>query len=126
MIALILLSSLILVALDVVFLTLTASIYAKQILEVQGTTLNINYIYAAVTYLVIIFALNYFILQRDASILEAGILGLSIYAIFELTNAALFTKWKLSTIILDTIWGGVLFASVTAIITAIKPYLSIK
>ena len=46
-------------------------------------------------------------------------LHLCIYAVYELTNYTLLEKWTLKTVIIDTLWGGVLFALTTFIITMI-------
>ena len=119
-----LISAVLLIGLDFIFLTSTASIYAEQIRAVQNMPLTINYGYAIATYLIIIFALNHFILEKDASILEASLFGFSIYAVFELTNASLFSNWKIGTVILDTLWGGVLFGIVTGIIKLLKQYIN--
>ena len=40
---------------------------------------------------------------------DAAILGWVIYMVFESTNYAIFKKWKMETILLDGIWGGILF-----------------
>ena len=39
-----------------------------------------------------------------------------IYAVFELTNLALFKNWFMLSVIIDTLWGGILFALTTAIV----------
>lgn len=111
----VLLSGLLLLALDISYLTVTKSFYSKQLTVVQKSPVNFRYSSAILTYIVIIFAINYFIIANDASIYDAFLLGFSIYAIFELTNYTLFTKWRINTVIIDTLWGGILFATVTAL-----------
>jgi uncharacterized membrane protein len=59
--------------------------------------------------------LNYFILHAHNKVMDAFILGLVIYGVFENTNLALFKKWP-TMVILDTLWGGILFASTTYIL----------
>jgi uncharacterized membrane protein len=49
-------------------------------------------------------------------VLDAFLLGLVIYGTFDFTNMALFKKWSLTTSIIDTLWGGTLFALSTYII----------
>ena len=34
-----------------------------------------------------------------------------IYGVYELTTMGLLKEWKWLTVIIDTIWGGILFAS---------------
>ena len=41
--------------------------------------------------------------------------GPLIYGVFETTNAAIFKDWDLKSIIIDTTWGGILYALTTFI-----------
>ena len=41
------------------------------------------------------------------------ILGAVIYGVYEGTSYALLKNWKISTVIVDTLWGGVLFGLTT-------------
>ena len=52
--------------------------------------------------------------------MDAFILGVVIYGVYETTNYALFDKWSLKAVILDTIWGGSLFALTTMILQRIR------
>jgi uncharacterized membrane protein len=111
----VIISGIILLALDLTYISLASSFFAKQITLVQTLPVKINYIAAIISYIVIIFAINYFILNNDASVLDAFLLGFSIYAIYELTNYSLLRNWQFKTVVVDTLWGGILFATVTAI-----------
>ena len=75
--------------------------------------MRVNLGAAVATYIFLIFGLNYFILQKNASVTDAFFLGLVIYAVFELTNMALFSKWSLMPVLIDSTWGGILFALTT-------------
>ena len=57
--------------------------------------------------------LNYFILEPKKSVYEAMILGLVIYGVYETTNYAILKNWKLTTVILDGLWGSILFGLTT-------------
>ena len=46
----------------------------------------------------------------------ACLLGLFVYGFYELTNLAIFNKWTYKSVIIDTLWGGILF-TLTAFIT---------
>jgi uncharacterized membrane protein len=115
-----LLSAIVFVVLDGLYLNLIKSYFNNQIKLVQGSNIQINYIYAALTYVFLIFGLNYFIIQRRKSIQEAALLGLIIYAVYELTNASLFSKWSFITVLIDTTWGAILFALTTAIVYKLR------
>jgi uncharacterized membrane protein len=110
------LSGLVFLTIDFMYLSLIKTHFAKQIKIIQGSQMEINYIGAIICYIFLIFGLNYFIINRGASVLDAFLLGLVIYATFDFTNMALFKKWSLITSIIDTLWGGILFASSTYII----------
>ena len=59
-----LLTAIILVILDGVYLNLIQKYFNKQIKSIQGTDIKINYTSAAITYIFLIFGLNYFIIQK--------------------------------------------------------------
>ena len=60
-----------------------------------------------------IFGLNYFIIRKNESITDAFVLGILVYGVFETTNGAIFKTWNVKTSLIDTLWGGFLFATVT-------------
>lgn len=64
---------------------------------------------AIACYIFLLFGLYYFILENHRSPLEAMLLGLVIYGVYETTTYALLKNWKLQTVIIDTLWGGTLF-----------------
>lgn len=106
-------SALLVVLIDSVYLNTTSAYFSKQIESVQKSPLKLNITATVLCYIFIIFALNYFIIRKRASVSDAFFLGFTTYGIFELTNMALFDKWKWTTVLLDTTWGGILFALVT-------------
>lgn len=106
-------SSLILLSLDAVFLYASSSIFKAQVLAVQRTPLQINLVGAIGCYILMIFGLNYFILQERRSPFDAFLLGLVIYGVYETTSLAVLREWRLTTVLIDTLWGGVLFGATT-------------
>ena len=111
-----LLSAIILVILDSIYLHLIKGYFQKQIKSVQGEPIQIDMTAALLCYVFIIFGLNYFIIQPHKNVQDAILLGLVIYAIYELTTKALFKNWSYLTVILDTLWGGILFGLTTGIV----------
>jgi uncharacterized membrane protein len=113
-------SILILPLVDYGYLSLISSHFKQQILDVQKSEMTFRLAPAVICYIALIFALNYFILYtnntRNQKIFNAFLLGLCIYAVYEMTNYTLLEKWSLKTVIIDTLWGGILFALVTFII----------
>lgn len=110
---LVLISSLLVVLIDSVYLNMVKGFFGKQIRDVQKSPMKLDMTSTILAYVFIIFGLNYFIIRKRASITDAFLLGVVIYGIYEFTNMALFKEWRWSTALLDTIWGGILFASVT-------------
>jgi len=71
---------------------------------------------AFLCYIFLVIGLNYFILEKKKSIWDAFLLGLVIYGVYETTNYAIFDKWQTMMVVIDTLWGGILFALTTGII----------
>ena len=115
-----LLSAIIFVTLDYFYLGLIKGYFERQVQAVQGSPLKINFLGAIICYIFLIFGLNYFIIKPKRSVQDAFIFGLVIYAVFETTNLALFTKWSWITVIVDSLWGGTLFALTTFIINQFR------
>jgi uncharacterized membrane protein len=115
-----LISAIVFVLLDYLYLGFMKSYFEKQVQLVQGSPLKINLLGAIICYIFLITGLNYFIIKPNRSIKDAFLFGLVIYAVYETTNLALFTKWSWLTVIMDSLWGGVLFALTTLIVTKIK------
>lgn len=113
-------SIIILPVIDFIYLTLTSSYFKKQIFEVQQSEMKIRIIPALLCYIALIGSLNYFVLNKNnslnKSILDAFILGICIYAVYETTSYALIDKWSVKTVIIDTLWGGILFALTTFLV----------
>lgn len=106
----ILLSSLILLGLDSIFIYFMSKTFKSQVADVQGAPLSVNLGGAVLCYAFLVFALYYFILRTRRPVLDAFLLGLAIYGVYETTTLALLKKWRWSTVLVDTVWGGVLFA----------------
>ena len=106
-------SSIILVLVDYIYLSIIKDFFGKQIIKVQGSPMKVNLIGVILCYLILVLGINYFIIYQNKSILDAFLLGLLIYGVYETTNYALFSKWSFTTVIIDTLWGGILFALTT-------------
>jgi uncharacterized membrane protein len=111
-----LLTAIIFVILDGTYLNLIKGYFNKQIKSIQGSDIQINIIATGLTYVVLIYGLNYFIIRKHKSVQEAALLGFFTYAVYELTNLSLFKNWSIFTVIIDTTWGTVLFGLTTAIV----------
>jgi uncharacterized membrane protein len=118
-----LISAVIFVVLDSFYLNLMKGYFEQQVKSVQGSPLKMNFLGAIVCYIFLIFGLNYFIIKPKRSIQDAFLFGLVIYAVFETTNLTLFSNWSWLTVLLDSLWGGILFALTTYITQIIRKYI---
>jgi uncharacterized membrane protein len=89
--------------------------YNNLLRLIQGSDLKIKIIPALLVYVFLLGGLYYFILVPKRPIMDAFILGLVIYAVFDLTNLAILDKWSYQIVIMDSLWGASLFAMTTFI-----------
>ena len=115
-----LVSAIVLVTFDYFYLKLIKNYFTNQITTIQGSPLKMNYLASILCYIFLITGINYFIIKPKRSIQDAFLFGLIIYGVYETTNMALFTKWSWITVIIDTLWGGVLFGLTTFIVSLIN------
>ena len=116
----ILISCILFICIDGIYLSLVRNYFDKQIMQIQGSRIQLNYTATLITYFFLIFGLNYFIINKNESILNAFLFGIVIYSVYEFTNLSIFKNWKWFTALLDTTWGGILFALTTFLIYKIK------
>lgn len=115
-----LISAILFIFIDSVYLQLIRSYFEKQIHDVQGSAVKVNFLGVALCYIFLIIGINYFIIKPRKSVTDAFLLGIVIYGVYETTNYALFKKWSLLTVFMDTLWGGVLFALTTYIVNMLR------
>lgn len=102
---------------DMVWLKLVAGPkYVKSIREIQGEEMKGNMYMGLIVYLVMT-VLLLLCLNKQFSTKELFLVGFCSYAIYDFTNAAIFTKWDKLFGLFDSIWGGLLFAVVGMITT---------
>ena len=110
---LMLISAILFIAIDTIYLNLMKNYFSKQIQSIQGSPIKMRVLGAAICYIFLIIGLNYFIIKPNRSVSDAFLLGIVIYGVYETTNYALLSKWSILTVIIDTLWGGILFAITT-------------
>jgi uncharacterized membrane protein len=109
----VIISGIILIALDAAFISLNYKAYTDQIVNIQRVVMSVKPEGAILAYCFLIGGLYYFILRRHRPVEEAFIFGMVIYGLYDFTNYALLKKWSLPLAIMDTIWGGVLMSLTT-------------
>ena len=108
--------AIIMLTLDSIYLYSFRNLFMKQIQDVQGSPLTLNLVGAIPCYMILISGLYYFIIKSNRSVFDAFLLGLFVYGVYECTNLSIIKKWKLQTLVIDTLWGGILFATTTYVI----------
>jgi uncharacterized membrane protein len=120
---LMLISAIVFITTDFVYLSLIRGYFENQIKKVQGSAVKFNLLGATLCYMFLIFGINYFIIKPRKSVSDAFLLGLVIYGVYETTNYALLSNWSILTVIMDTLWGGILFALTTFIVNKLRVFI---
>ena len=101
--------SVIFLVLDGLFLYSSSSFFSKQVVQVQHFAMRPKILGIVLCYIFLLFGLHYFIIKPHKTPIEAFLYGIVIYGVYETTNYSLLKKWNLSTVAVDTLWGGILF-----------------
>lgn len=115
-----LISAVILLLLDAMYLFFIRHYFNDQIQRVQGSDIKLNYYGMVMCYLTLILGFNYFIIRDMKSSLDAFLLGILIYGVYETTNLSILQNWSMKTVVIDTLWGGIVLSSTTAIVYALQ------
>ena len=117
---LMLVSAIIFITTDFVYLNVIKDYFLNQIKLVQGSEPKVNFLGVALCYIFLIAGINYFIIKPRKSVNDAFLLGIVIYGVYETTNYALLKNWSILTVIIDTLWGGLLFAFTTYVVNMLR------
>jgi len=108
-----LISAVLFVMLDSAFLWTRRRVITKQVEDVQGEPMNPYTGAALASYALVFLGLNYFILYPRRPIIDAFLLGFLVNGTLELNNFSIFKKWSFDMVVIDTLWGGTLWALTT-------------
>ena len=95
--------------LDLIFFWVNQTFLSKTLVSVQGFKPNVRYVSAFFCYVALTFLMYYFIILPKRSLTDAFLLGIGVYTVYETTNYALFKNWPLKMVVMDILWGGILF-----------------
>ena len=112
--------SITMLALDAIYISTIYSGFNKMVQNIQGSALSLAPIGAVACYIALIFGIYYFIIKDKRSPLDAGLLGLVIYVVYESTSYATLKNWDAKIAILDSVWGFALFYLTTVIVYWMK------
>jgi uncharacterized membrane protein len=119
-------SGMTMLALDGVYLTSMGKTYGNLVKSIQKSPIKmrpLTLLSAGLCYIFLVGGLNYFILREKRPILDAFLLGVMVYGVFETTSYVMFDNWTIPIILMDTLWGGILFASTTYLSRNIVTFL---
>jgi uncharacterized membrane protein len=104
-----LVTAIIMLAVDLGWLTYRMDYHNNLIKNIQGTLPVIRPVPAALIYILIPIAVMVFAVIPSTTITEAilkgAFLGLSMYGVYDLTNYAMFTKYTFDMTVTDMAWG---------------------
>ena len=109
----ILISAVAMLVIDSFYLTNLSQYFNQVFSKVQGSDLKLDIYGAILCYIILVFGLNYFIINEKKNLFDAFLLGFVIYGVYEATNYATLKNWPLSMVLIDSLWGGLLFALTT-------------
>jgi uncharacterized membrane protein len=89
---------------DLIWLATGGLYFRNMVSLIQAHPVVIKYAPLVIIY----FALAY-ILSTATDIKTAGMLGIAVYAVYDMTNYALFKQYDVGIAVADIVWGGVLF-----------------
>ena len=114
---------------DIPYLYLNADFFKKKTLQISGKGYPENRLYSALlVYIAIGLGIIVFVLPNietkktdierlRSSLVYGGLFGIVSYSIFDFTNHFMFEKWDIFVSLMDAIWGGILCAMVSFIIS---------
>ena len=111
-----LISAIVFITIDTFYLNSMKGYFDEQIKQIQGSGIQMNLYAAILCYISLVFGLYYFIIKDNKSLYQAFLLGLVIYSVYEFTTWSLLKNWKMQTVIIDSLWGAILFTLTTAIV----------
>jgi uncharacterized membrane protein len=105
---------------DGIWLRLQRQMYRETIRKTQKKELSMRFSGAALSYVCIIFLIVFLSETIETSsiwqsALYGFLLGLATYGVFNGTNVAIFKDYSTKTAVVDSMWGGTLFALTFAI-----------
>jgi uncharacterized membrane protein len=123
---------LVIILLDIAWISLNFSTYSNSILKIQKASLKLRYEHAIIAYLIILFSIIYIAIPFTSqniknssdntiynklvqSFMYGGSVGFSIFGIYNFTSLAIYKDLDVSIAITDTIWGTTLYTITTLI-----------
>ena len=107
--------SIIYLILDVLWIYIMTPLhFGKTFQMIQKTPIKFNLIYAVLAYITLLCAIRFICIPLRSTYktnkwFAFTLVGFIIYAVYDLTNAAVFTNYSYPTVIIDVLWGTFIF-----------------
>lgn len=121
----------VMLALDIVWIyTVAHPAYAATVGHLLRSQITNNIVMVAVAlsvYILMVSGLIVFVLPKVhglsliPTIFYSGFFGLIVYGVFAMTNYAILEPWTIQLMLLDTLWGFVLYSLTTLIVKYFFP-----
>lgn len=106
-----------LIILDGLWISINSKMYSDMYSKVQNSPMEINKLGAIISYMFIFISLFVIILPRlkkanrtiTDCLIQSGLVGLTIYGIYNFTNLATLKNYSFKVAVIDTLWGGLLY-----------------
>lgn len=112
-----LLTLVVFLGIDFVWLGLIARRFYDQQLALFSRT--VRWPPAFLSYLLLVFGLNLFVLGKKPPFWWGAAFGLVAYGVYDLVNLATLTNWTLKMTIVDMLWGGLVCGLVSLIVSVL-------
>lgn len=94
---------------------MTPLLYGDLFASVQKKEMRVNWKYGALAYVVLLFALFMICVPLSSTYtkhkwLAFSSVGFVLYAVYNLTNAAVFSEYTPTMVLVDTMWGTSVFS----------------
>ena len=134
--------SIILMFLDIAWISLNMATYSNTILKVQKSPMILRNEYAIIAYIIILFSIIFvaipFTIQNIKkgedmtienkllkSFMYGGAVGFSIYGIYNFTSLAIYKDMDSSIGIIDTLWGTTLYTLTTFVYLLLPDFVNL-
>ena len=121
----IIISSLIMLLIDIFYINFNNKYFNKFFYKVQQSKLVLNPLFALIAYILMIIGINHFIISKQRPVSDAFLLGLVIYGVYDATNYATLKNWTIHMALTDTLWGATLFSLTTYLTYYIKKTITL-
>ena len=116
------LAALVMLMMDSVYLSSSSGLWNSLMKDLQGSPIELRILPTIIVYISMLCGLVYFIFMpyeqhknKMRAVYNAALFGFVLFSVYEFTNYAIIKKWKPLYVIMDSLWGPVLYGVTTYI-----------